>query len=64
MSEERQKLTDYYKRLKDTFNAFDGDDSAELQYEEYIEAWKFLKQPDNAELIKKSFDSVDFGIYT
>merc|ERR1719443_1469128 len=60
MSEERRKLTDYYKTLKDTFNAFDGDGSGELQYPEYVEAWKFLKQPDDADLIKKSFDGVDY----
>merc|ERR550532_3015460 len=57
---ERAQLTTYYKTLKETFNAFDADGSAELQFPEYKEAWKFLKQPDNAELIKKSFDGVDF----
>merc|ERR1712131_229404 len=60
MSDEHKKLTDYYKTLKDTFNAFDGDGSGELQYPEYVEAWKFLKQPDDADLIKKSFDGVDY----
>merc|ERR1719499_3076544 len=60
MTAERAKLTAYYKTLKDTFNAFDGDGSGELQYPEYCEAWKHLKQPDDADLIKKSFDGVDF----
>merc|ERR1719471_1666542 len=60
MTTERAKLAAYYKTLKDTFNAFDGDGSGELQYPEYVEAWKFLKQPDDADLIKKSFDGVDF----
>merc|ERR1719189_3537338 len=34
--------------------------SDELQYPEYVQAWKFLKQPDDADLIKKSFDGVDY----
>merc|ERR1719216_258955 len=59
-SVDQAKLRAYYKTLKETFNAFDADGSAELQFPEYKEAWKFLKQPDNADLIKKSFDGVDF----
>merc|ERR1712223_2052492 len=62
MSPEHKKLTDYYKTLKDTFNAFDGDGSGELQFPEYVEAWKFLKQPNDPELIKKSFDGVDYDV--
>jgi Ca2+-binding EF-hand superfamily protein len=57
--ESRAKLTAQYQGLKDTFNAFDADGSAELGYPEYVEAWKFLKQPDDANLIKSSFDGVD-----
>eukprot|EP00492_Amphilonche_elongata_P002328 TRINITY_DN258_c0_g1_i1.p2 TRINITY_DN258_c0_g1~~TRINITY_DN258_c0_g1_i1.p2 ORF type:complete len:121 (+),score=29.38 TRINITY_DN258_c0_g1_i1:430-792(+) len=33
-----------YKTLRDTFDAFDKDGSAELGFEEYVEAWKFLGQ--------------------
>jgi Ca2+-binding EF-hand superfamily protein len=45
--------------LKDTFNAFDADGSAELGFPEYKEAWKFLGRPGNDEDIKNAFDSVD-----
>jgi len=45
--------------LKDTFNAFDKDGSAELAFAEYSEAWKFLGQPGNDADIKRAFDSVD-----
>ena len=29
-----------YNTFKDTFNAFDRDGNAELQFPEYLEAWK------------------------
>jgi Ca2+-binding EF-hand superfamily protein len=45
--------------LKDTFNAFDRDGSAELQYPEYLESWRFLNQPGTDADIKKQFDGVD-----
>ena len=48
-----------YKTLVDTFNAFDGDGSGELQYPEYVEAWKFLNRPGTDRDIKRTFDSVD-----
>eukprot|EP00493_Phyllostaurus_siculus_P007302 UN07378 len=48
-----------YKTLRDTFNAFDKDGSAQLGYPEYVEAWKFLDQPGTDADIKKAFDSVD-----
>jgi Ca2+-binding EF-hand superfamily protein len=48
-----------YKTLKDTFNAFDNDGSAELGYPEYVEAWKFLNRPGDEKEIKLTFDSVD-----
>eukprot|EP00492_Amphilonche_elongata_P005790 TRINITY_DN954_c0_g1_i2.p1 TRINITY_DN954_c0_g1~~TRINITY_DN954_c0_g1_i2.p1 ORF type:complete len:207 (+),score=56.76 TRINITY_DN954_c0_g1_i2:223-843(+) len=48
-----------FKTLKDTFNAFDNDGSAELGYTEYVEAWKFLGLQGGEADIKKAFDSVD-----
>jgi Ca2+-binding EF-hand superfamily protein len=48
-----------YVTLKDTFNAFDKDGNAELQYPEYIEAWRFLQQPGTEADIKRAFDAVD-----
>jgi Ca2+-binding EF-hand superfamily protein len=57
---DRAKLNAYYKQLKDTFNAFDKDGSGQLQFPEYWEAWKYLNQPDDEELCKKSFDGVDY----
>jgi hypothetical protein len=50
---------EFYKTLADTFNAFDKDGNAELQFPEYKEAWKFLNQPGNDSDIKNAFDSVD-----
>ena len=35
-----EKRYAFYKRLKDTFNAFDRDGNGELGYPEYSEAWK------------------------
>merc|ERR1719204_689096 len=49
----------FYKTLADTFNAFDKDGNAELQFPEYMEAWKFLNQPGTDRDIKNAFDSVD-----
>ena len=51
--------SEMYKTLKDTFNAFDNDGSAELGFPEYVEAWKFLGLQGSSEEIKKAFDSVD-----
>ena len=48
-----------YKTLRDTFNAFDGDGSAELGWPEYQEAWKFLNLGGSPDDVKKAFDSVD-----
>eukprot|EP00492_Amphilonche_elongata_P002514 TRINITY_DN276_c0_g2_i1.p1 TRINITY_DN276_c0_g2~~TRINITY_DN276_c0_g2_i1.p1 ORF type:complete len:300 (-),score=75.41 TRINITY_DN276_c0_g2_i1:224-1123(-) len=48
-----------YNTLKDTFNAFDSDGSAELGFPEYKEAWKFLNRPGGEADIKAAFDSVD-----
>ena len=48
-----------YNTLKDTFNAFDNDGSAELGYPEYVEAWKFLGRGKDEKEIKQTFDSVD-----
>merc|ERR1719210_2969178 len=49
----------FFERLRDTFNAFDGDGSGELQFPEYVEAWKFLNQPGGEQQMKQAFDSVD-----
>ena len=43
-----------YKTLKDTFNAFDNDGSAELGFPEYQEAWRFLGLQGNDADIKKA----------
>ena len=48
-----------YQQLRDTFNAFDRDGNAEMGYNEFIEAWKFLGRSGGQAEIKKSFDSVD-----
>jgi Ca2+-binding EF-hand superfamily protein len=48
-----------YQTLRDTFDAFDKDGSAELGYPEYVEAWRFLNRPGTDADIKRSFDSVD-----
>merc|ERR1712142_346324 len=53
---EQEKM---YNTLKDTFNAFDRDGSAELGYPEYVEAWRFLGQPGDDKVIKNAFDAVD-----
>ena len=48
-----------YNTLLDTFNAFDKDGTAEMAYEEYAEAWKFLGRGQDDDEIRKTFDSVD-----
>jgi Ca2+-binding EF-hand superfamily protein len=48
-----------YATLQDTFNAFDKDGCGELQYQEYVESWKFLGQPGGADEIKRSLNDVD-----
>merc|ERR1711881_518682 len=45
--------------LKDTFKAFDRDGNAQLIFNEYREAWKFLSLPGDANEIKQAFDKVD-----
>ena len=53
------KMEAQYNTLRDTFDAFDKDGSAELGYPEYVEAWKFLNRPGTEKDIKRTFDSVD-----
>merc|ERR1712096_47656 len=53
---EQQKV---YTTLHDTFHAFDKDGSAELGYEEYVEAWKFLDRPGTDKDIQDAFNMVD-----
>eukprot|EP00494_Astrolonche_serrata_P032819 UN33088 len=53
---EQEKM---YKTLRDTFDAFDKDGSAQLGFPEYCEAWRFLQRPGTDADIKKCFDSVD-----
>ena len=48
-----------YNTLKDTFNGFDADGSAQLGFPEYQETWKFLGRPGDYNAIKQTFDSVD-----
>merc|ERR1719361_1626841 len=48
-----------YNDLKDTFKAFDRDNNAQLIFNEYREAWKFLSLPGDANEIKAAFDKVD-----
>ena len=48
-----------FRTLKDTFNAFDADGSAELGFPEYKEAWKFLNRPGTDADIKNAFLSVN-----
>ena len=59
LAEEEDEGFKFYKTLKDTFNAFDKDGNAELQYPEYNEAWKFLSLQGGESDIKNAFDSVD-----
>ena len=48
--------------LLETFNAFDGDGSAQMGFPEYKEAWKFLNRPgDEAEVKKVSILSGTFS---
>ena len=53
------ELEKTYNTLKDAFNAFDKDGSAQLGFEEYAECWKFLGRPDDPKMIKQTWDSVD-----
>ena len=46
-----------YNTLRDTFDAFDKDGSAELGFPEYCEAWKFLNRPGGEREMKRTFDS-------
>jgi Ca2+-binding EF-hand superfamily protein len=48
-----------YKTLRDTFDAFDKDGSAELGYNEFVESWRFLNRPGTEAEIKQAFDGVD-----
>ena len=48
-----------YNSLQDTFNAFDRDGNAELQFPEYTETWNFLNLQGGESAIKFAFDSVD-----
>merc|ERR1712037_705891 len=48
-----------YETLRDTFNAFDNDGSAELAFPEYKDAWKFLGRSGSDLEIRQTFDSVD-----
>jgi Ca2+-binding EF-hand superfamily protein len=59
LEEEEAEDYKFYQTLKDTFNAFDKDGNAELQYPEYSEAWKFLNLQGGEKAIKSAFDSVD-----
>merc|ERR1719461_1771896 len=54
-----EKRSEFYRKLKDTFNAFDKDGNLELGYPEYVQAWRYLGQPGTEADIKKAFDSVD-----
>ena len=51
---EKEKV---YNTLKDTFDAFDKDGSAEMAYEEYRESWKFLNRPGSELDIRAAFDA-------
>ena len=48
------KMEAQYNTLRDTFDAFDKDGSAELGYPEYVEAWKFLNRPGGEREIKRT----------
>ena len=48
-----------YNTVRDTFNAFDRDGSAEMAFPEYLEPWRFLNQPGEDAQVKQAFDSVD-----
>lgn len=50
---EQEKM---YNTLRDTFDAFDKDGSAQLGFEEYQEAWRFLNRPGTDADIKRAFD--------
>ena len=46
------KLEAQFQTLRDTFDAFDKDGSAELGYDEYREAWKFLGRGADEAMMK------------
>merc|ERR1719210_1924126 len=48
-----------YNDLNDTFKAFDRDNNATLQFNEYREAWRFLNLPGDQNAAKQAFDNVD-----
>jgi len=48
-----------YNTLRDTFNAFENDGSAELGFGEYGDEWAFLSRPGGPDEIKGTFDSID-----
>merc|ERR1711953_1500711 len=54
-----EKLEKMYITLRDTFNAFNNDGSAELGFSEYKEAWAFLNRPGGPDEVKRTFDSID-----
>ena len=43
-----------YNTLRDTFNAFDNEGSAELGFAEYKEAWAFLNRPGGPDEVKRT----------
>merc|ERR1712048_163383 len=53
------ELKKTYETLRDTFNAFDNDGSAELGFPEYKDAWKFLGRSGTDADIRATFESVD-----
>ena len=44
IAEKNPEKAKLYKTLKDTFDAFDKDGSAELGFDEYTDSWKFLNR--------------------
>ena len=53
------ELERIYNTLRDTFNAFYADGSAELGYAEYVEARTFLQRPGSEKEIKQTFDFIN-----
>jgi Ca2+-binding EF-hand superfamily protein len=48
-----------FQTMVDTFNAFDNDGSAALNFSEFKEAWRFLQKPGDDNRIKAAFDNQD-----
>merc|ERR1719356_1075690 len=48
-----------FQTMVDTFNAFDNDGSAALNFSEFKEAWRFLQKPGDDNRIKSAFDNQD-----